>query len=240
MNQVWLGTSGFSYPEWRQKFYPGDLPQKEFLRYYASRLNSVEIDSTFYRMPNARTLQTWRDSTTENFRFALKASQRITHVDRLQVPSPSLNYLLGVVPNLEGRLGLVLYQLPPSFKCDLARLNAFLSALKPGVRSAFEFRHDSWYRPETYVLLRESRAALCIHDADDRTTPLEVTAPFVYLRLRRSQYDARRRETWIRRMGAWVEDGLEVFAYVKHEDNPDAPLIAQKFAEELGVLKRAA
>ena len=231
MAHVWLGTSGFSYKEWRPIFYPPDLPEKQFLQYYATRFNSVEIDYTFYRMPSAKTIETWRTATPENFRFVLKASQQITHRQRLKVPSEALEYLLSVVPGLESRLGMILYQLPPFFKCDVPRLEAFLSVLPRGMAAAFEFRHESWFIEDVYRLLRKHRAALCIHDADDHTTPMELTAAFTYVRLRRSEYPPAQMEEWQVRIRGWREQGIDVYAYIKHEDNPNAPLIALEFAK---------
>ena len=231
MARIWFGTSGFSYKEWRPIFYPADLSEKQFLKYYASRFNSVEIDYTFYRMPNAKTIEAWKSATHENFKFTLKASQQITHRQRLKVPSDALDYFLSVVPGLETRLGMVLYQLPPFFKCDLQKLETFLAVLPRGIPAAFEFRHDSWFTSEVYRLLRNHGAALCIHDADDHTTPLELTAPFTYVRLRRTEYPDSLRREWQTRMRHWAENGTEVFGYIKHENNPDAPLIALEFAK---------
>lgn len=239
MAGIWIGTSGYSYKEWRPSFYPADLPEKKFLGYYASQFNSVEINSSFYRMPSAKTIDAWRSATGADFRFALKAPQQITHREQLRLPSRSLDYLLQVVSGLEPRLGLLLYQLPPFFRSDVGRLESFLAALPRGVRSAFEFRHESWRQPETYDVLRRSGAALCIHDTDEDTTPLEITAPFTIVRLRRSHYDEKLRERWQRRIRAWAAGGVDVFAYIKHEDNPDAPRIAREFAEDLNAVNRA-
>lgn len=233
MAPIWFGTSGFSYKEWRPKFYPEGLSDKQFLQYYSRQLNSVEIDYTFYRMPTVKTLEAWKTATPEHFKFTLKASQQITHRQRLKVPSEALDYFVNVVPNLESRLGLVLFQLPPFFKCDVAKLEMFLAAVPRGLPAVFEFRHDSWFVPEIYALLRERRVALCIHDADDHTTPVELTAPLTYIRLRRSFYSDEAREEWQQRFRRWASEGVEVFAYIKHEDNPDAPLIALKFAKGL-------
>ena len=216
-------------------FYPEGLPDKQFLPYYAKRLNSVEIDYTFYRMPNAKTIENWRNATPEAFRFAIKASQQITHRERLKVPSDALTYLLGVVTGLDSRLGLILYQLPPFFRCDIPKLEMFLSILPRGIPSAFEFRHDSWFTPEVFSILRTHGVALCIHDADDQTTPLELTAAYTYVRLRRSAYDAEKRSEWEKRIREWSDAGIEVFGYIKHEDNPDAPLIALEFSQGLGI-----
>jgi uncharacterized protein YecE (DUF72 family) len=233
MARIWFGTSGFSYKEWRPSFYPPGLSEKQFLQHYASRLNSVEIDYTFYRIPNAKTIENWKSATLESFKFTLKASQQITHRERLKVPSDALDHFLSISSGLEGRLGIVLYQLPPFFKCDVQKLEMFLSVLPRGMASAFEFRHDSWFNNDIYRLLREHSAGLCIHDADDHTTPLELTAPFTYIRLRRSEYGEQLRSEWQHRIRAWAEAGTEVFAYIKHEDNPNAPLIAIEFAKGL-------
>jgi len=233
MARIWFGTSGFSYKEWRPYFYPEDLSEKKFLEYYASRLNSVEIDYTFYRMPNTKTIDAWRNSTPEHFRFTLKASQQITHRQRLKLPSEALDYFLSVVPGLESRLGMILFQLPPFFKCDAQKLEMFVSSLPRGIPAAFEFRHDSWFVSEVYEILRARRVALCINDSDERTTPIEITAPLTYVRLRRSEYSADQREEWRARFRKWAGEGVEVFAYIKHEDNPNAPLIVLDFAKDL-------
>lgn len=233
MARAWIGTSGFSYKEWKPSFYPAELASDKFLSYYASRLNSVEIDYTFYRMPNPKTLDSWKAATHDDFRFAIKASQRITHRERLRVPSGSLDYLSKVLPTLDTRLGLVLYQLPPFFRCDLERLATFLSALPVAIPSAFEFRHPSWFVDDVYRLLEVHRVGLCIHDADDHRTPLQLTGPLSYVRLRKSEYPPELRDEWKERIRDWVKQGVEVFAYIKHEDNPDAPRIALEFAEGL-------
>lgn len=224
MAGLWVGTSGFSYPEWRPAFYPDGLPARNFLRHYATRLNSVEIDSAFYRMPLPATLETWRNAVGDAFRICLKAPRRITHVERLRLPSPTLDLLLERLPLLGSRLGPVLVQLPPNFRSDFARLDAFLAVLARNARAAVEFRHPSWFVPETYDVLRAHACALCVADTDEGTSPIELTAPFVYLRLRRSSFDP---APWRRRMRLWQADGLDVHAYVKHRDNPRAPLVAE-------------
>ena len=233
MSKIWVGTSGFSYKEWRPAFYPQDLSDKQFLQYYATRLNSVEIDSTFYRMPTAKTIEGWKNTTSGDFRFTIKASQQITHRERLNLPSDALGYLLSVVPGLGNRLGMVLYQLPPFFKCDKQRLELFVSQLPRGIPAAFEFRHESWFDTEIYKTLEQHGVALCVNDSDEKTTPLELTAPFTYLRLRRTKYETSQLDEWRTRIRSWVAGGIDVFAYIKHEDNPDAPLIAVSFSESL-------
>ena len=179
---VWVGTSGFSYKEWKKNFYPSDLPADQFLSHYATRLNGVEIDATFYRMPTPKSLENWRDSTPENFRFAIKASQQITHRQRLTVPSDALVYFHSLLPTLGTKLGIVLYQLPPNFKFNLPRLEAFLGALPAGPRSAFEFRNVSWFVDETFRLLEKHGVALCINDTEEFDCPVELTAKYTYVR----------------------------------------------------------
>ena len=233
MARAWIGTSGFSYKEWRPSFYPEDLSEKSFLSFYASRFSSVEIDYTFYRMPNAKTIEGWKAATGENFRFAIKASQKITHRERLKTPSEALTYLVGIVSHLESRLGVLLFQLPPYFRSDSQKLESFLAALPPDLPRAFEFRHDSWFTDETYQLLRDHNAGLCIHDADDHTTPVLLTAKLAYVRLRRSNYTPEGLGEWRERIRGWVEEGIDVFAYIKHEGNPDAPRIALELSQGL-------
>ena len=235
MGRIRLGTSGFSYKEWRPSFYPADLRETDFLKFYATRFNTVEIDSTFYRIPNPKTIDGWKNATGEDFQFAVKATQRITHKEQLRVPSDALEYFLGTVRGLDHRLAYVLFQLPPYSKCDLGRLHVFLSSLTPGIRAAVEFRNDTWCRESTYEVLRNNGAALCIYDGDERTTPLETTAPFTCIRLRRSRYEGAVRDEWLRRIHGWADAGVDVYAYLKHEHNPDAPRIAHEFADALGV-----
>jgi uncharacterized protein YecE (DUF72 family) len=228
---AFIGTSGFSYKEWKKNFYPSDLPESRFLSYYASRFNGVEIDSTFYRLPTEKTLDAWREATPEGFRFAIKASQKITHRERLVVPSEALTYLLGALPRLGEKLGVVLYQLPPFFKKDLGRLESFLATLPPSPRSAFEFRHLSWFDDDTYAMLEKHGAALCINDNDEFECPVKITAKHTYIRLRRDGYTSDQRAEWKERIRAFSAQGIDVLAFIKHKDNPDAPLIALDFAD---------
>jgi uncharacterized protein YecE (DUF72 family) len=230
---IWMGTSGFSYKEWKGIFYPADARPPAFLPYYASRMNGVEIDSTFYRMPTPEMLDSWTASTPPSFRFAIKASQKITHRERLTVPSEALTHLVELLPRLGERLGVVLYQLPPNFKCNLDRLSAFLDALPPHPRSALEFRHLSWFCDETFQLLERRGVALCINDNDDFETPVRLTAKHTYVRLRRESYSPEARDMWKERLAKFAADGVDVYAFIKHQDNPEAPLIALDFAKGL-------
>jgi uncharacterized protein YecE (DUF72 family) len=233
MARAWVGTSGFSYPEWKPSFYPEKLKTEEFLEYYASRFATVEIDRTFYRMPNAKTIDAWKAATPEGFRFAIKASQKITHREKLAVPSETVSYLVRILAGLEDRLGAVLFQLPPWFRCDLELIEKFFDALPVDFPSVMEFRHASWFVDEVYELLRRRGVGLVINDGVDGTTPLVVTARLSHLRLRKSAYSPEDLTSWGERARAWVADGVDVYMYVKHEDNPDAPRIALELASGL-------
>ena len=154
-----------------------------------------------------------------------------SHRERLVVPSDSVKYLLDMLPRLGERLGVVLYQLPPNFKRDLGRLENFLTALPPSPRSAFEFRHLSWFDDDTYRLLEKHGAALCINDNDEFECPVKITAKHTYIRLRRDGYTTEQRAAWKERIASLSRDGIDVLAFIKHKDNPDAPLIALDFAD---------
>lgn len=233
MARAYIGTSGFSYPEWRPSFYPADLKPDGFLDYYAHHFPAVEIDRTFYRMPNAKTLESWRSSVPDGFKFALKASQKITHFERLKLPSDAHEYLAGVLPTLGDRLGVHFYQLPPNFRRSDERLELFLANLPKEIPTAFEFRNDSWFVPEVYRLLERSGVGLVVNDGDEGTTPIEVTAPVAYLRLRRTAYNLAERTEWIERIRGMVARGIDVYAFIKHEENPDAPMIARDWVTAL-------
>jgi uncharacterized protein YecE (DUF72 family) len=231
VGDVRIGTSGFSYKEWKRIFYPPELREGEFLSYYATRFHTVEIDSSFYRVPSLQTLEVWRETTPELFRFTLKAPQQITHRQRLKVPSEALDYFTTTASALGSRLAFIQYQLPPNLKCDIARLKAFLEVLPPALAASFEFRHPSWFVPEVIALLRDHGRILCIHDTDEGCSPMEITTATTCVRLRRTEYSAQERQEWRARFQACADAGIDVFAYIKHKDNPNAPVIALEFAE---------
>lgn len=235
MAQAFTGTSGFDYLEWKPGFYPGDLPRKRFLSYYASRFRAVELNNTFYRIPNSARIAAWSAATPDGFAFSLKAPRRITHFERLKTPSSALDQFIKVAAELGPRLGALLFQLPPYLKCDGERLSLLLASVPLGLPIAFEFRHESWFRGDVYRTLERAGAALCIHDADEGTTPEVITSHFAYVRLRRSGYTAELRREWLEKIRKWTGGGTDVYVFIKHEDNPDAPLIATAFDEELAV-----
>jgi len=233
MPRFLVGTSGFSYPSWRGAFYPDDVPQKRWLPYYAERFATVEINNTFYRMPKPELLDGWRSQVGNAFRFALKAPQRITHHQRLKPESfDTAAEFVKRAGGLGDQCGPLLFQLPPHMRADVARLDAFLAALPPGVEPAVEFRHESWLTDATYAVLEARRAALCLADTESLTTPLVATAPFGYVRLRREDYADAALADWAARLGA-VERWKRVYVYLKHDEAGRAPALAKTFLDAL-------
>lgn len=225
---LYVGTSGYSYKEWKGPFYPEDMPDKEMLRFYGERFNTVEINNTFYRMPKPSVLEAWAGEVPAAFQFVLKASQRITHKERLKESADSIAYLLKVAAALHDRLGPILFQLPPFLRKDALRLREFLALLPGGRRVAFEFRHQSWFDDETFDLLRERNAALCIAEAEnDLQIPFVSTADWGYLRLRRTDYGEPELQAWARRVRS--QNWRDAFVFFKHEDEGKAPLMARQF-----------
>src|SRR5438067_2606191 len=195
MPQLYCGTSGFAYSSWKPDFYPAKLPAKKFLSYYSERLNAVEINYTFRRLPSASTLENWVESTPQGFVFPLKAHMRITHIQRLK-PSEFTQIFFKAIDPLRTacRLGPVLFQLPPALRCDEAVLAEFLPALPTDIRCAFEFRHPSWLCPAVYSLLEKHGLALCLAESEKLVVPEVVTANFVYSRLRKEDYSTEERQ----------------------------------------------
>jgi uncharacterized protein YecE (DUF72 family) len=224
-----VGTSGFSYAEWKGPFYPEDLPAPDMLGYYAERLPAVEINNTFYRLPRRSVLEGWAGQVPEAFRFAVKASQRITHQKRLKDAAEETRYLLDVTQALGERLGVILFQLPPNLKLDLDRLDRFLELLPADTRAAFEFRHASWLDPSVLERLRARALAWVVNDDADGPPDFLVTAPWAYLRLRRPAYAREELAAWAARVRA--RELEEVFVFFKHEDAGAGPRLAAEFIE---------
>jgi uncharacterized protein YecE (DUF72 family) len=228
-----VGTSGYAYKEWKGSFYPRDLPAKRMLHFYGEHFRAVEINNTFYRMPTASLLQAWAGEVPADFRFVLKAPQRITHRHRLVDADEDVGYLLDVAATLQSRLGALLFQLPPSLKKDTSRLSAFLALLPPQRRAAFEFRHASWFDDEVFALLRDHQAALCIAEAEgDFDVPVVATADWGYLRLRRADYGDPELQVWAQRVRQ--QGWQEAFVFFKHEEAGRGPQLAQRFIELAG------
>jgi len=221
------GASGYSYKEWKGDFYPQSIKPEEMLTWYAERLPTVEINNTFYRMPKTAVVESWAAATPESFRFAIKASRRITHISRLKADTAaeSLGFLYRNLSALGTKRGAELYQLPPNLKKDVPRLREFLDLLPGDHRAAFEFRNESWFAEDVYDALKAAGAALCLSEREDSTPPpLVETAPWGYVRLRLESYSDRDLEQWAQRLAAtgW----REVLVYFMHE--PTAPAYAQK------------
>jgi uncharacterized protein YecE (DUF72 family) len=223
-----IGTSGYNYLEWRGSFYPEKFPAGKMLPYYAERFSTVEINYTFYRMPNAKTIAGWDAETPAGFSFTLKAPQRITHFARLREIADPLRYFLDTAAGLGPKLGSVLFQLPPNFKKDVGRLGGLLDRLPATLRCAFEFRHESWFADDVYARLRGANAALCLADTEEATTPLEVTADWGYLRLRDQGYTAADLEEWSRTIARLGEGWRDAFVYFKHEEAGAGPAFARQ------------
>ncbi len=233
MAHLYCGTSGFAYPAWKPEFYPEKLPAKKFLNYYAQRLNAVEINYTFRRLPSASTLENWVNETRPGFVFPLKAHMRITHIQRLK-PSEFTDVFFRAIDPLRTarRLGPVLFQLPPAMKCDLALLGDFLATLPREIRCAFEFRHTSWLQDAVYGLLEKHGVALCLAESEKLVIPEVVTANFVYSRLRMPEYTPEDRKEIAARVEQLLGQGRDVYVFFKHDETPAGAL----YAEEL--LKR--
>jgi uncharacterized protein YecE (DUF72 family) len=227
---LYVGTSGYSYKEWKGAFYPKELPIKQMLRYYGEHFRTVEINSTFRRMPTASVVEGWTSQVPAAFKFVLKAPQKITHIKRLKDAGDLVSSLFAVVAVLKDRLGPLLFQLPQNFKKDMQRLRQFLALLPSQRRTAFEFRHQSWFDEEVFGLLRDHQVALCIAEADgDLEVPFVATADWGYLRLRLPDYSDRTLKRWIQRVRE--QNWRDVFVFFKHEVEGKGPRMAKRFLE---------
>lgn len=234
--ETWVGTSGFSYPEWRGSFYPEKMPTAKMLPYYAERLRTVEVNNTFYRMPKAEVLTAWTQATPPTFRFSPKAPQQITHKQKLVGSAESVEYFSRALVAFGDKLGPVLFQLPPFLRKDLPRLVDFLALLPKTLRPAFEFRHASWFDDGVYEALRSHSAALCIAEAEELATPLVPTTSWGYLRLRRTDYDEATLAAWAKKVTALDGTWSSAFVYFKHEEAGIGPTLAAAFVRALGGL----
>jgi uncharacterized protein YecE (DUF72 family) len=234
--RLYAGTSGWAYPTWKPDFYPAGTPAKRFLEFYATQLTSVEVNYTFRALPTARTLDGWLAATPAGFRFSFKSPQRITHFKRLRDCEDDVAQFVAALETVQrvDKLGLLLFQLPPNFKVDVERLSGFLAMPALGAKDApaiaFEFRHESWFADETYAVLREHNAALCIAESDDVLTPeVHTAAGYTCYRLRRNGgYSVLELDAFAKRFAALAEQ-RDVYVYFKHEDEPTGALNATAF-----------
>jgi len=231
---LYVGTSGFSYPEWKGGFYPSSLPPREYLAFYGRVFPSCEINNTFYRYPTDQTLVQWAAAVPAEFRFAVKAHRRITHIKRLTDVEGDLAFLFERLRVLGSRLGVVLFQLPPTLREDLARLETFLTQLRPGAFAVLEFRHPSWRRDSIYQLLDAHRVSLVIAETDEEAQPREIVGPLAYLRFHKSSYS----EPELDERAAWISqrlaEGRDVYAYFTHEEGAPATDYAQALQRRVG------
>lgn len=235
MARIYAGTSGFAYPLWKPGFYPSDLPAKRFLQHYASRLNSTEINYTYRRLPSPKSLSDWVSATPNDFVFSLKAHMKLTHILRLQNCESFLEIFLRAIDPLRivGRLGPVLFQLPPTLKCDPELLKSFIALLPDDVRFAFEFRHSSWLDAPIYDILTSRGICLCLAESDKLVVPHVFTAPFVYFRLRKPDYSPEETTEISALVSALAAEGKDVYLYFKHEDSPEGALNAELVLRQL-------
>ncbi len=234
MPQLYAGTSGWAYPSWKPDFYPQKLAQAKFLAHYATRLNTVEVNFTFRQLVKETTIQKWIEQTPPGFRLGIKAHQVITHIKRLKGAEEFVARFLATIEPLAaaGRLGPVLFQLPPNLKADAALLEDFLKLLPPSLPAAFEFRNATWFTDSTWDLLRNAGAAVCVAETETMTTPDVVTANFAYYRYRKPSYSAEERSAMVAQVESHRSAGRDVFAYFKHEETPEGALSAVELLRE--------
>jgi uncharacterized protein YecE (DUF72 family) len=232
--RTWVGTSGYNYPEWKGSFYPEKMPAAKMLPFYAAAFSTVEINYTFYRVPNTKILAGWDRETPAGFRLTLKAPKRITHIAKLHGCAELLEYFLKTAGTLGPKLGAILFQLPPYFRRDLTVLDEFLALLPAECCAAFEFRHASWMDNEVFARLRARNLALCIADSEKFSTPLEVTAAYAYFRLRDEGYTPEDLQHWAQRIRESAAGCSDVFVYFKHEEAGKGPQFARILLEALG------
>jgi uncharacterized protein YecE (DUF72 family) len=232
---IWVGTSGYNYPEWRGTFYPEKLAAAKMLPYYAERFPTVEINYTFYRTPNEKILEGWNAATPGRFKLTLKAPKRITHEARLRDCADRVRQFMETAAILGPKLGALLFQLPPNMKKDLALFDAFLDTFPPRVCAAFEFRHASWLDEEVCGRLRARNLALCIADSEKLVTPVEITADYAYFRLRDEGYTPEDIARWADVIREKTSACGDVFVYFKHEESGKGPEFGKMLIELLSV-----
>jgi uncharacterized protein YecE (DUF72 family) len=235
---IWVGTSGFQYPEWKGTFYPRDLPTKAMLPYYAERFPTTEINYSFYRIPSEKTLSDWMAATPARFCFSLKAPKEITHTKKLRDCGDVLQRFFGVAKTLHEKSGVTLFQLPPFLKKDAALLKQFLEELPRGCKCAFEFRHVSWFDDDVYGALQSAGVALCIADSEKLSTPVVLTAGFGYFRLRDEGYHDADIANWAKTIARHEGQLKDIYVYFKHEESGIGPQFAKQMIDLLNASRR--
>jgi uncharacterized protein YecE (DUF72 family) len=232
---IWIGTSGYNYPEWKGSFYPERLPAGKMLAFYAERFPTVEINYTFYRLPNEKLVAGWAAGTPSPYKLTLKAPKRITHDRKLKDVGDLLRAFCGVAGTLGDKLGVLLFQLGPAFKVNLDVFDAFLADLPPGAKAAFEFRHASWFDDAVYDRLRARNLALCLADSEKLSTPVVATADYGYFRLRDEGYVDTDLDRWADVVRQHQAQWKDTFVYFKHEEAGKGPDFARRLMNRLGV-----
>ena len=232
--QLFVGVSGFSYPGWKGKFYPEGLKSENFLEFYAQKLNSVEINSSFYAPPSSTMVKSWSSRTSDGFRFSFKAPRQITHISKLGKGSFEQSERLGNTLGLLGdKLGPVLFQLPPFSKQDLKVLEEFLQATASMTRKVFEFRHESWLNERTYQLLEKYGTGFCIAETEDMNPVLRVTGGVPYFRLRKDSYEGKRIDDWARKITENIRGLKEAYVYLRHDETGENAALALRLTEKV-------
>jgi uncharacterized protein YecE (DUF72 family) len=231
---LWVGTSGYNYPEWKGSFYPEKIPAADMLPYYSARFPTVEINNTFYRMPNEKAVRGWAGATPERFKLTLKAPKVITHIKRLKECEQPVERFLQVAGSLGPKLGALLFQLPPFMRKDAGLLRAFIELLPAGTCATFEFRHASWFDEEVHAVLRDRNIALCVSDSEKLSAPVEVTAGYAYFRLRDEGYQPQDIVRWARTIKEKTAACSDVYVYFKHEESGIGPEFARQLIAATG------
>jgi uncharacterized protein YecE (DUF72 family) len=237
LDMIHIGTSGWHYGHWKGPFYPEDMSTEDFLGYYADRFQTVEINNTFYQLPERETVVHWRRTVPDDFIFAVKANQYITHMKKLKDPEEPVSNFLENIQALEDKLGPILFQLPPHWNFDRERLESFLEALPQGLKYAFEFRDPSWFNDEAYALLERHNAAFCIYHLHGDLSPKRITSDLVYVRLHgpvgryQGKYNDDELRSWSGDLSGWAEDGKDVYCYFDNDEAGYAAENAQRLMQ---------
>lgn len=221
---AYIGTSGWSYSHWKENFYPEGLKQEKWLMYYSETFQTVEINNTFYHLPTVKTIDKWYSQVPQDFSFSIKASRYITHVKRLKDPKETLEKFFTIIKGLKTKVGPILFQLPPSLKCDIDRFKEFIDCLPIDQQCVFEFRHPSWFIEEIYDLMANKKIALCITDLNGSLSPLVITSNFTYIRLHgpkkayQGSYGAVRLKSWKKKIQDWLSNNISVYCYFDNDE----------------------
>jgi len=226
----YIGTSGYSYKEWKGNFYPEDIKPDKMLNFYSGKFLTVEINNTFYRIPQKSVMETWKKQVPKDFRFSIKAPKKITHIKKLKDVEDDNKYFIDTISSLGNKLGIILFQFPPYFRKDLEILKIFMDLLPKDISAAFEFRHESWFEEDVYSSLREKNFPLCLSETDEEPhVEIINTSTRGYLRLRKSDYSKSEIKKWFEKIKK--QNWEEAFIFFKHEDGAKGPKFAQQLIE---------